>query len=138
MFYSNFLLPFIATFFVKVEIPGIHFMIFVKSAHTCTFHAEKSAYFMIWNILFILWRWENLVFTLIPGNLQPLASKKPCEGFWSKPHYVNLSTWQKKQSWDTNDRKSRQGMRLRNNTFMFFFLGVTQRCVTAQKNEVFH
>lgn len=138
MFYSNFLLPFITTFFVKVEIPGIHFLIFVKSAHTCTFHAEKSAYFMIWNILFILWRWENLVFTLIPRNLQPLTSKKPCEGFWSKPHYVNLSTWQKKQSWDTNDRKSRQGMRLRNNTFMFFFLGVTQRCVTAQKNEVFY
>ena len=33
----------------------IHLTILVKSVNTKTFYEEKSAYFWIWNILFLLW-----------------------------------------------------------------------------------
>ena len=119
--HSNFFLPFITKFFAKVEIPGIHLTIFVKSAHTYTFHEKKSAYFSIWNILFLLSRWENLVFTLIPEVLHLLLSKMPCDGFLIKTTLPLLINMVEKAVSGHKRQKSRRGVSLRNNTLMFSF-----------------
>ena len=86
--------------------------IFVKIAHTCRLFAKKSRYAFGFGTSCFFLEVEILSFYFdLKGSL-PVTIRME---FWLKPHYVYFSTWQKKLPRDTKDRRSRRGVRLRNN-----------------------
>ena len=78
------------------------------------FLEKKLPYFWFWKILLLLWRY--LVFPS-QESFTCYHQKSFRMEFCSKPHYNNFSRLQTELPRDMNDRRSKQGVRLRNNKF---------------------